>query len=372
MLAAATFTCFIGITIVLPLVPLYVLSLDVGSLGDAALWSGIIVGITPLVSASASPLWGLVADRYGYKPVIQRSLFGFAALFTPQAMGMASTLVPRQRVTWAIGLIQLAQISGSSIGPLLGGVVADRWGFGAAFITAGALNAVTGIAATFWLSGRRQGAGSRVKGRQSVRTLLAFAGFVPILLTLAMLRMAERGIEPLLPLIVVKLGPGGGSSASTAGVIISLGTLAITLSTIIVGRVGDRFKGARLLKVQLVASALACLPFLLASSIWQLAGFRVVLGLATGGTLTLALAFAAKSVPMGTRGTAFGILGSASLYGGAFGMIGSGAIASPDTEWAVSCCGHRNHGKRTANQRGKSRDSARLGLAPVACTGNLD
>lgn len=355
VLAASTFTCFIGITSVMPLMPLYMLSLGAGSLGDAALWSGLALGVTPLVSASASPVWGLVADRYGYKPVIQRSLFGYAAVFvpmalvtaiwqmfalrlilglfagfSPQAMGMASTLVPRHNVTAAIGLIQVAQIAGASVGPLLGGVVADHWGFSAAFIAAGALNAASGVAATIWLSGERLGSRSPLGGRESVRAVFALPGFIPILLMLAIVRMAERSIDPLVPLLIVNFGLDRGSVGSTAGLIISTGTLAITVSTIMVGRFGDRIKGARLLKLQLVTSAIACLPFMLASTAWQLAGFRLILGVATGGTITLALAFAAKTIPAETRGAAFGILGSATLYGGAFGMIGFGGLASLD------------------------------------------
>lgn len=46
---------------------------DVGSI---ATWAGFAFGITELFLAVTIPLWGIVADRYGRKPMLIRASLG--------------------------------------------------------------------------------------------------------------------------------------------------------------------------------------------------------------------------------------------------------------------------------------------------------
>ena len=59
---------------VVPFMPLYVQQLGVTDTDDVALWTGMILGVTPGISAVCGPLWGRVADRFGNKILVQRSL----------------------------------------------------------------------------------------------------------------------------------------------------------------------------------------------------------------------------------------------------------------------------------------------------------
>ena len=72
------FIAFFGFNFVMPILPLYVRMLGVSDVSQAALVSGVMLAISPLLAAFFSPLWGLLADRYGRKRMVQRSLIVFA------------------------------------------------------------------------------------------------------------------------------------------------------------------------------------------------------------------------------------------------------------------------------------------------------
>src|SRR5919107_566577 len=63
----AVFVSFSGFTFVMPFLPLYIEQLGVTNEGDAALWSGLIFGISPLISGFLAPVWSVLAERYGRK-----------------------------------------------------------------------------------------------------------------------------------------------------------------------------------------------------------------------------------------------------------------------------------------------------------------
>jgi MFS transporter, DHA1 family, multidrug resistance protein len=60
--------------------PLYVRELGVTDPGRIALWSGLIAAATPAVSGLLGPLFGRLADRFGRKLMLIRSLAGFVVL----------------------------------------------------------------------------------------------------------------------------------------------------------------------------------------------------------------------------------------------------------------------------------------------------
>ena len=73
-ITAATFIGFTGFTLVMPFLPLYFEQLGVRDPGQIAGWSGISLGVTPAVTAVMAPVWARVADRFGRKLMVTRSL----------------------------------------------------------------------------------------------------------------------------------------------------------------------------------------------------------------------------------------------------------------------------------------------------------
>ena len=150
---AAAFVGFIGFTLVMPFLPLYIRELGVTDDGDIALWAGLAMGVTPAVAALCGPLWGRVADRFGNKILVQRSLLSFVLVMIAMAyvteawhlfalralqgfvggygaltISMAALSAPRERMAQAIGAVQTAQRLGPAIGPVFGGLLAPLVG----------------------------------------------------------------------------------------------------------------------------------------------------------------------------------------------------------------------------------------------------
>src|SRR5262245_62093077 len=143
----------------MPFLPLYIRELGVSDVADIALWTGLTLGATPAVTAFSAPLWGRVGDRFGSKVLVLRSLSAFALtkgamafvtapwqLFALRALlgvfagygaltvSMAARSVPRERMTEAIGIVQVAQRLGPAIGPLIGGALAPLVGLRTTFL----------------------------------------------------------------------------------------------------------------------------------------------------------------------------------------------------------------------------------------------
>ena len=84
-MTAACFIGFTGFTLVMPFLPLYFQQLGVTDVGEIALWSGLSLGVTPALTAMLSPFWGRLADRYGRKIMVERSLVSFMLLMGAMA-----------------------------------------------------------------------------------------------------------------------------------------------------------------------------------------------------------------------------------------------------------------------------------------------
>ncbi len=89
-LALVVFVAFVGFQSFAPFLPLYVRELGVADPGRVALWSGLIAAVTPAVSGLLGPFFGRLADRFGRKAMLIRSLVAFIIIMS--AMGLVTSL----------------------------------------------------------------------------------------------------------------------------------------------------------------------------------------------------------------------------------------------------------------------------------------
>jgi MFS transporter, DHA1 family, multidrug resistance protein len=157
-----------------PIIPLFVRSL----LGDSA-WlataAGAAVAITGFADLIASPWLGKRSDRIGYRLVLLICLIG-SALFTlpqgfapniwvllalrfgvgvflggilPSANALVGKSFPRERRGAVYGLSSSATFLGMFLGPMMGGLIAARYGFPVMFLVMGALSAAA-VVCVLW------------------------------------------------------------------------------------------------------------------------------------------------------------------------------------------------------------------------------
>src|SRR5271157_4658989 len=84
------FAAAIGMSQIAPVLPLYIKHLGVNNTALIAQFSGIAFGVTFILSAVFSPIWGHVADKYGRKPMLLRASLGMALIVF--SMGFAQNV----------------------------------------------------------------------------------------------------------------------------------------------------------------------------------------------------------------------------------------------------------------------------------------
>jgi DHA1 family multidrug resistance protein-like MFS transporter len=335
--------------------PLYVRELGVTDPGRIALWSGLLAAVTPAVSGVLGPFFGRLADRFGRKLMLIRSLAAFTLIiavmglvrtveelfvarfvqglfagFTPMAMAVASVSAPKDRVPGALALVQSAQLASVAIGPAVGGYVADHFGIRYAFFATAALCAVA-LVGLIWLfqemAPAGAGGGRVVPPRLPMRQALGYPNFVLVLGLLFVAQFLDRGLALLIPLQVAHL-PGIERVAAASGAIISVAAVAATLSANVAARLSRGLPAAKLVMLGLLVGGPLCAALALARGWPSLLVVRTLVALCLGGVITLTYALGAEIVPAEHRGAAFGWLALGVQIGTAASPLVSGGVAS--------------------------------------------
>ena len=355
-LSLCVFIAFVGFQFFSPFLPIYVRELGVTDPSALALWSGALAAVTPAVSGLLAPVFGRLADRFGRKMMLIRSLAGFTVIiaamglvrtvpqlfvarvlqglfagFSPMAMAVASVAAPRDKVSVAIGRVQGAQLLSAAIGPAVGGFVASHLGTRAAFFATAVLCAVALIALIFLFREARPleaGEGRAAPSRAPLAEFLGRRHFVTILVLLVLAQFIDRGLALLIPLQVAHLPGLEEASAATSGVIISVAAVGAAVSAAMVSRLSEVVPPGRLLFIQFAGGGLFCALMSLARGWPLLLALRTLTALCLGGALTLAYSLGGMIVPAETRGAAFGWLAMGVQIGTAGSPLLTGALAA--------------------------------------------
>ncbi len=123
-----------------------------------------MASVSGLSMSVASPIWGVLGDRFGRKPMLLRSMLGGAITVgliffaqnptqllvlrllqgaTSGTVAAATALVaaetPRSRVGWSLGVVSSAVALGGAIGPVVGGIAGSLFGLRLVFLGGGVL-----------------------------------------------------------------------------------------------------------------------------------------------------------------------------------------------------------------------------------------
>lgn len=350
---AMVFVVFLAFAFVLPFMPLYVRELGVEDEEQAALWGGVLIGVAPLLAGLMAPVWGRLADRHGHKPMALRALGSYIVLLAlsafvtspwqllalragiglfggigPLGLAMATSLAPREETGRAVGLIQSAQILSAAVGPFAGGLLADAIGIPATFIVTALLCGVAfALVSLLYDEAPPASAGSAGKPAASFGEVLALPRMASLLLVLFLVNFIGRSFTPILPLHLGRLGLAPERLAGATGVLISVYSAAAAFSASALGRLARRHSPSRLLVASLVGGAVAVAPMAIVKDFSSFVVLALLLGLVSGGSLTLCYTIGGLSVPADRRTTAFGFFSGAALFGGSVSPAVAGLIA---------------------------------------------
>jgi MFS family permease len=157
------FATVIGVGIVVPLLPVYA-----HDLGASGFYIGMIFGSFSLARTCFLPYFGRLSDQKGRKPLIVPGLlaftvisFGFiflkevnslivlrffqgiaSAMLMPIIQAYVGDITPTGKEGFTMGLFNMSMFCGLSIGPLLGGVIHDRFSLQTTFVCMGLLSLI--------------------------------------------------------------------------------------------------------------------------------------------------------------------------------------------------------------------------------------
>ena len=352
----ATFMGFAGFTLVMPFLPLYFGELGVKDTSAVAIWSGVSLGVTPAITAAMAPVWARLAERFGRKMMVARSLFSFFVIMSllafvtapwqvfvlrvvqglfagygPIAMTMAAESAPPEHVATAIGWVQTAQRLGPALGPVIGGALAQALGLRRSFLVSAGV--YLGAFALVVVAYREKGGArtARADGQPSATTLRELRKFPHFLLFMATvfgLQLVDRSLGPILPLYLSEIGFTAERVPFLAGILFTT-----TAAAAAIGNQASRFLLARasagLLVPTMVAIAMVATIIFSVAGPWMglllvAAGFGFALGVATTSIYTEA----SKNVPVESRGAAFAYLSSAYLVALAASPVMAGVLGA--------------------------------------------
>jgi len=375
---------FLGFTLVTPFLPFYVESLGVEEPADVALWSGLLLSITPLLAALLGPFWGRLADRVGMKIMVQRVLLtitlhwglmffttsvwhvlalrvmlGLFSGFGTMSVALVTHGCPRDRIGRAVGLLQATQTLSTAVGPFLGGFLALSIGIRNAYLVTCALCAAALLLVLLVYRDVlpvESAAPDRPEGpvvvapagpvSEGVRAVLprpapaamdpslgrifALPGLAALMPLLFLTNLVDRSLFLVVPLFVNSPAFRDSAAEATTGVIMSAGALTGAASAFILGRGPGRVPPLRLLMWSLASGTLVIVAMGFSTAVVPFAALRILLGLAVGGAPTLLYTIAGDSIPDGVRAAAYGALSSAAMLGGALGPSLCGLLGAWD------------------------------------------
>lgn len=350
---AMVFVVFLAFAFVLPFMPLYVKELGVRDEEQAALWGGVLIGLAPLLAGLMAPIWGRLAERHGHKPMALRALGSYVVLLAlsafvtspwqllllragigifggigPLGLAMATSLAPREETGRAVGLIQSAQILSAAVGPFVGGLLADSIGISATFLVTALLCGAAYVLVARLYHEAPPSAGE-AEARRSTPFLetLRLPGMLPLLVVLFLVNFIGRSFTPILPLHLARIGVAAERLAVATGILISVYSAAAALSAAWLGRLSRSHSPSRLLIASLVGGALTVLPMAVVPAFLGFVALAALLGLASGGSLTLCYTIGGLTVPQQRRTAAFGFFSGAALFGGSVSPTVAGLLA---------------------------------------------
>jgi DHA1 family multidrug resistance protein-like MFS transporter len=336
-----------------PFLPLFIQELGDFNNKQAAFWAGIALGGGGLAMFLSSPVWGIIADRWGRKPMVLRAMFGasvilalmgivsnvyaFIALRCCQGLlagtvAAASALVaadtPRNRIPFAMGLIMLAVFGGSSFGPFLGGFLADKVGYEATFFIASALLFSGGLIVLFFVKERFDrpipGQGASLG---SLWRLAMSRQMLVLLMAICALSIGPPMISPMVPLLIKQLDPRV-AAATASGAAFGLMGLVAGISSVVASRLGKRISLKKVMVFSCLGTGFLYLPPMWATTVTQLLIFMALMGLFNGGLMMSASSLVSVSVSQSQQGIAYGLSTSAQALGGGLGPLIGGSLAS--------------------------------------------
>ena len=311
-----------SISLVVPFIPIFVEQLGIER-DQVAFYAGLAISVSAVSAALISPIWGILADKYGRKPMMVRAglamtitmgglafvpniywliflrlLNGVFTGFVPNATALIASQVPKDKSGYALGTLSTGVVAGTLTGPFVGGLIAEIFGIRNVFLLVGGFLFLAAILTIFFIKEDFQ----PVAKEKAIPTKELFSSFkyprllVNLFLTSFVIQFSAQSIGPILALYVRDLGQTE-NLLFVSGLIVSSMGFSSMMSAGVLGKLGDKVGNHRLLVVAQIYSVIIYLFCAHATSPLQLGLYRFLFGLGTGALIPGVNALLSKMTP---------------------------------------------------------------------------
>jgi MFS family permease len=295
-LLLSVFIAFLGIGIIIPIMPVFA-----GELGAGGLALGMIVAAFSMTRGMLLPLVGNLSDRWGRKSflatglavyglvgllipqaetvaqlIIIRSFHGVgSAMIVPIAMAYLSLLAPAGQEGRYMSYLNIAIFCGIGCGPIIGGLIYDAMGFAEVFHLMAVMSFLALALVFFYMPAHVPDDVRHSIGLlQSLRKMAGSMKTRGILLARYGTMIIMVPTMAFLPLIMA----GWGSSGLQTGIVIAGRTLMNALLQVPFGKLSDRYSKLKILVAGSVCLALTIVFIPLMDSFWKMFALYLLLG----------------------------------------------------------------------------------------------
>ena len=343
----------IGMSAVVPFLPLFIRELGVTELKDTATWSGFVFAGPFFISFFLAPVWGSLGDKYGRKIMTLRAVFGLTIAqiiigfsqnvthlflgrllqgalsgFLPAAMALVASNTPDNKTGYALGLLQSSTAAGTVLGPLIGGVISDLFGYRFVFFSVAGLLFFTGILLLIFVNEE-----NRVGGNKTYSFLenwkYLFKNKV-LRISALMITLTALGfsfVRPIFVLYVETLNVSSKLLPTITGALYSIMGIVSTFSAAWWGKRVE-YKGVK--KNLLIATVITGSMYAMHSVVndpFTLIPVRILLGFGFGAMLPLLFTLISNNVSFERKGGVLGVASSFQIFGNIIGPVVGGYAA---------------------------------------------
>lgn len=365
VVAATQLFVLTGFGLALPFLPLYIQELGVSDPTSVAWWTGVMSAASGFTMAVATPIWGAIGDRFGWKRMLLRAITGGGLVLISMglvanvqqllvlrflqgvlsgtgaaAATLVATLSPREETGYAVGLVSAGTQIGNFIGPILGGIALLGLGFRMSFGVSGAILLCCAAAATLWVSDVPASRAPFERAERSARGAIAplrsaFGAFAwpelrGVVFAQYLTQATFAATVALFPLYVQAIArPSWLSIELAIGIALAATALASAAAIPIFGRLADRRGATNVLAFGAVLGGSALVLHAAEPNAIVVILLRLLIGISAAAITAATVVLTRRAAHEGSEGRAFGAsLGAQMLGWGSGPLLGAAIVAT--------------------------------------------
>ncbi len=325
----------IGFGFGLPFIPFYIQEMGITDPVALKFWTGLLTAMPGVALAVMAPVWGYLADKFGKKLMLARAMMGAAIVLAglglsrsiyavfifrilqgaitgtvTSSSALVATGTPVKKLSYALGFLSSSTFIGYSLGPAIGGIIAEYFGYRMSFFIGSAI-----LIAGFFLviliirepEQDIEGKNRTPEAPANRKLKLITPSIIALFIILFFMRMSRTLPTPFLPLYIQELRGTIEGSASITGLLSGGIGLVSALSGLTLARLGDSMDRSKLLYI---LSGIGAVVSLSSNILGGVSGLFISLMLTyffIGGIEPLVMSLTSEKVPSANRGFLFGI-----------------------------------------------------------------